>query len=252
MFFSVFVANVLQDLGRELARGLLHLLYPGACAACGGALPPGQTDFCAACCTTLTTDPHPTCPRCAGTVGPFTNLEGGCTVCRDLSFPFERVLRLGPYDGPLRELILRMKHASGEGLAEVLGLLWAGYAGPALRAAGATVVVPVPLHWRRHWQRGYNQSEALARAVAAGLRLPCRPRWLRRVRHTPHQTHQPASARADNVRGAFRSRAALAGHTVLLVDDVMTTGSTAGEAARALRRAGAARVVVAVLARAQG
>jgi predicted amidophosphoribosyltransferase len=111
-----------------------------------------------------------------------------------------------------------------------------------------------PLHWWRHWQRGHNQSEALARALARRLGVPCRPRWLRRVRHTPRQTQQPPSARADNVRGAFRARrgAPLAGTTVLLVDDVLTTGSTASEAARALRAAGAGRVVVAVLGRAQG
>jgi ComF family protein len=147
-----------------------------------------------------------------------------------------------------------MKHAAGEGLAESLGLLWAEHAGQRLRSAGATVVIPVPLHWRRRWSRGYNQSEALARMLATRLALPCRPRWLRRIRNTPQQTQQTPSARSENVRGAFAARpgSPLAGQTVLLVDDVMTTGSTAGEAARALRAAGAGRVVVAVLARAQG
>ena len=248
------MAKLLPELGRELARGLLHLLYPGVCGACGCLLPPEQADFCAACRAALTADPFPACPRCAGTVGPYTHLEGGCTACRGVPFHFESVLRLGPYDGPLRELILRMKHPSGAGLAEALGLLWADHAGPRLRAAGATAIVPVPLHWWRHWQRGYNQSEALARAVAGRLGVPCRPRWLRRVRHTPHQTRQPPSARPGNVRDAFRARpgAPLAGQAVLLVDDVLTTGSTASEAARALRAAGAGRVVVAVLARATG
>jgi ComF family protein len=246
----VFVVNLLHDLG----RGLLHLLYPGVCNACDRPLSPDETDFCPSCQAVVTNDPHPTCPRCAGTVGPFVNLDGGCTACRGVSFQFESVQRLGPYDGPLRELILRMKHASGEGLAETLGLLWADHAGQRLRAAGATVVIPVPLHWRRRWARGYNQSEAVANVLAARLRLPCRPRWLRRVRNTPQQTRQTPSARSENVRGAFVARpgAPLGGRTVLLVDDVMTTGSTASEAARALRAGGASRVVVAVLARAQG
>jgi ComF family protein len=239
--------------GRELARGLLHLLYPGACAACGRPLPAEQAHFCAACHATLTADPHPVCPRCAGTVGPFVPLADGCTRCRDVSLHFESALRLGPYDGRLRELVLRMKHGSGEGLAELLGLLWAEQAGTRLRALGATAVVPVPLHWRRRWARGYNQSEALARALAGHLGVPCRPRWLRRVRHTPMQTRQAPSQRPRNVRDAFRARpGACAGQVVLLVDDVLTTGSTASEAARALHAAGAARVVVAVLARAHG
>jgi predicted amidophosphoribosyltransferase len=97
-------------------------------------------------------------------------------------------------------------------------------------------------------------SCALARALAARLSLPCHPRWLRRIRNTPKQTAQTPTGRRENVRGAFRAprRARLRGKAVLLVDDVLTTGSTCSEAARALREAGAARVVVAVLAHGQG
>ncbi len=116
---------------------------------------------------------------------------------------------------------------------------------------GISLVVPVPLHWRRRWNRGYNQAAALARELAAGLRVRFAPDLLWRVRNTPQQAQPTASARRENVKGAFavKSGAKLTGETVLLVDDVMTTGSTAGEAARTLRAAGAARVVVGVLAR---
>src|SRR5262249_37847737 len=243
---------MLMSLLRELGAGLLRLLYPGMCSVCGVPLPPEQDRFCTPCRTALTNDPYSTCPRCAATVGPFAvaTLNDGCTRCRDLSFRFERVLRLGPYDGLLRDVILRLKHLSGDGLAELLGELWAEQAEAALREAHAHVVVPVPLHWRRRWRRGYNQSLALARGLAARLRLPCRPSWLRRVRHTPQQTQQTPSARRDNMRGAFQARMKLPpGQNVLLVDDVLTTGSTASEAAAALRSAGADRVVVVVLAR---
>jgi ComF family protein len=162
-------------------------------------------------------------------------------------------LRLGSYEGLLREVILRLKHLSGDGLAELLGELWAEHADAKLRDVHANAIVPVPLHWRRRWKRGYNQSLALARGLAARLRVPCRPSWLRRIRHTPEQTQQTPNARRGNVRGAFRAPAKiLPGHTILLVDDVMTTGSTAHEAATALRNAGATRVIVAVLARAHG
>jgi ComF family protein len=122
---------------------------------------------------------------------------------------------------------------------------------PRLRNEGIGLVVPVPLHWRRRWGRGHNQAEALGREIARGLGVPFDPWVLQRVRHTPQQLQPSASARRENVKGAFRARsgATVARQTVLLVDDVMTTGSTAGEAARTLRGAGAARVIVAILAR---
>jgi ComF family protein len=240
----------LRVIGHELTQGFLQLLYPGVCFVCDRALSPDQARFCTACRHTLTTDPHPSCPRCAATVGPFVNLEGGCTHCRGTPLHFEQAVRLGPYEGLLREVILRLKHSTGETLADVLGELWAEHSETRLRSLRADSVVPIPLHWRRRLQRGYNQSEALARALAARLRVPCQPSWLRRTRHTPFQTQQTPSLRPENVRGAFacRSGLALRGKTILLVDDVLTTGSTLSEAARSLRAAGAGRVVVAVLA----
>jgi ComF family protein len=180
--------------------------------------------------------------------------DARCSRCRDEPFRFDAAVRLGPYDGLLRDAVLRMKYHTGEGLAELLGELWADHDGAALRALGADLVVPVPLHWRRRWLRGYNQSEALAYGLAVRLRLPCGAFGLRRIRATPMQTAQTLASRRENVRGAFAAARdhRLAGKTVLLVDDVMTTGATASEAARALRSAGAERVVVAVFARAHG
>jgi ComF family protein len=243
----------LASVGRLFLQGLGQLLYPNACRLCEEPLPPDGGYFCPSCRGALLTDPHPVCPRCARTVGPFVNLEGGCTACRDTSLAFDRAVRLGPYDGPLGDVVLRLKHHAREGLAEALGKLWAEHAGAALRALGADVVIPVPLHWFHRLRRGYNQSEALARELAAALGVRCRPRWLCRARLTRKQHHcRTREERRENVRDAFRARAgdALHGKHVLLVDDVLTTGSTAHEAARPLRAAGAAQVTVAVLARA--
>jgi ComF family protein len=247
-------ANMLGPLAttaRTLARGLLHLVYPAACWGCQRFLRPEEAaSFCLPCRLALTGDRAPTCPRCAGTVGPFVNLDGGCLKCRREPLAFAAAFRLGPYEGLLRDIILRLKHAGSDGLAEAVGGLWAEHAADRLRSAGPQVVVPVPLHWMRRWQRGYNQSETLAQALASHLHLPCKPGWLRRIRRTAKQTAQAPAERRTNVRGAFRARpgTVLKNRTVLLVDDVLTTGSTASEAARALRAAGAARVVVAVLA----
>ena len=239
-----------MDLGRQAVRGVLDLLYPPGCHLCEAILADGAADFCASCRAELTGDPHASCPRCAATVGPYSHLAGGCARCRDEAYHFEAAVRLGPYAGRLREAILRIKHASGEALAEALGRLWAEVVGPRLDAWHADAVVPVPLHWMRRWSRGYNQAAALARALAGRLGMPYRPRWLVRRRHTPKQTLQSPTARWESVRGAFhaRRRPGLLGRTVVLVDDVLTTGSTCSEAARTLKAAGAARVVVAVLA----
>lgn len=244
----------LTTLGRELGRGFLQVLYPAVCGACGRSLEMGEAGFCSTCRALLLTDPYPACPRCAGTVGPYVPTDKGCTHCRGVHFHFERAVRLGPYDGLLRELILRLKHSPGETLAETLAGLWAERTGPHLRNVGADVVIPVPLHWRRRWQRGYNQSEALARTLAASLGLPCRPGWVYRTRATPFQVEQTPAGRVKNVHNAFRARpwARLRGRTVLVVDDVLTTGSTCSEVAKALRQAGAVRVVVTVLAASRG
>ncbi len=237
--------------GRELFQGALQLIFPAVCGACNRSLTADESNFCSECRSALTTDPFSTCPFCAATIGSHASVQDGCPQCRASHFHFERALRLGPYEGLLREVILRLKNRDGETLAELIGELWAEHAAARLRDFAADVVIPVPLHWWRRWHRGYNQSETLAIMLASRLRVPCRPGWLRRIRHTPQQTSQTPAERKENVRGAFRARswAPLRGKKVLLVDDVLTTGSTCHEAARALRKAGAVQVAVAVLAR---
>lgn len=251
---SILWLDRLNRAGGDLFAGLRQLVYPGCCLLCGQPLPVEQAHFCFSCLDEVFVDHWYTCPRCAGTIGPFAAVATGCPACRNEKFAFERVVRLGAYEGLLREVILRLKHQTGEGLAELLGEYWAEKAKVLLDELHADAVVPVPLHWLRRWRRGYNQSAALAAALAKRLHLPCHPTWLRRIRNTPRQTYQTLAARKTNVKGAFRARrgVSLAGRAILLVDDVMTTGATVGEAAKELRDAGAARIVVAVLARAQG
>jgi ComF family protein len=236
----------------DLGRGLLGLLYPGHCLLCGRPLPPPQAHFCAACSAGLFTDPWPACPRCAATVGPFAVAAGTCVSCRPIPLAFDAAVRLGVYDGVLQRAVLRLKHPWAEGLAELLGERWAERDADRLRALAADAVVPVPLHWRRRWWRGYNQSDGPAHGLAKGLGLRVERRWLRRTHYIRSQVGLSPAKRWDNVRDAFAPRRGvrLAGRSVLLVDDVMTTGATVHEAARALRAAGASRVAVAVLARA--
>jgi ComF family protein len=235
----------------EPLYGLLDLVYPPRCLLCGKA-PPGRLRFCPACESGLFHDPHLSCPRCAARVGPFAVSDGACPACRAESVPFLAAVRLGPYEGPLRDAVLLLKSNRHEGLAELLGERLGEIHAARLAAMNLDAVVPVPLHWRRRLWRGYNQSAAIARGIGSRLNLACHTWQLWQTRATrPQKSISCPTRRRENVKGAFAASAALKGRRVLLVDDVMTTGATAAEAARALRRAGAA-VGLAVLARANG
>jgi ComF family protein len=246
----------LPDLSRttpmlaDLVRGFRQLIYPVVCARCEALVDRPADDFCPGCAHALTADPHFTCPRCTTTVGEHADVSEGCPRCRDVGFYFNSATRLGLYDGPLRDAVLAMKRSAGQQLAECVGGLWARHHADRFRALGVGVVIPVPLHWWRRFRRGYNQAEPLSAALAQLLGVEHRPRWLRRVRWTPPQKQLTQTDRRTNLRGAFRVAhgACLAGKSVLLIDDVLTTGSTASEAARALREGGATAVHVAVLA----
>ncbi len=233
-----------------LIRGLRDLVYPPVCARCMALVPGSSADFCDSCSSALTADPHSACPRCSSSVARHAETAHGCSRCRDERFAFETAFRLGPYEGALQEAILMMKRRPGEHLAEAVGRLWAGHQEARFRESGAEIVIPVALHWWRRLRRGFNQTACLSAAIAARLKFDHRPEWLRRVRATGSQVLLSPTQRRTNVRGAFRAswRAQLTDKSVLLIDDVLTTGSTASEAAAALRAAGAVRVVVAVLA----
>ena len=118
------------------------------------------------------------------------------------------------------------------------------------RESGFDAIVPMPLHWRKRWQRGFNQSELLAREIGRRWNLPVRA-LVRRKRSTVPQAGLTSAQRRKNVEGAFKAGkgAPLKGMRLLLIDDVLTTGATASACARALKRAGAARVTFLALAR---
>src|SRR5580700_10793738 len=101
---------------REVGRGLLQLAYPACCHLCERSILAEELPFCDSCRAALFTDPLPSCPHCAASVGPYSAIENNCVHCRREHFPFEAVVRLGPYDGLLRETVLRLKYHTGEGL----------------------------------------------------------------------------------------------------------------------------------------
>ncbi len=153
------------------------------------------------------------------------------------------------YESPLREAIHAMKYDGVPALADKLAPLLAE-AWRELRPQ-SDVLVPVPLHTRRQRERGYNQSELLARRLSAQCGVAVRTDLLRRVRHTEQQALLKGDARRHNVRGAFAAGAEVQGRRVALVDDVFTTGSTLAECARTLLSAGASGVCALTVARAE-
>lgn len=232
-----------------LGRGVLDLLLPPVCWRCEERID-GTSPLCPDCLRTLTIDPADVCPRCASNLAEKTAAAGVCPRCLTETFAFDRVVRVGPYDDCHRAVILACKSPWGEAMATALAPIFADVLARKLDGFGPRVAIPIPLHWTRLARRGFNSSETLARALARSLGIPVDVRTLRRVRATPRQTNLKAGQRRINVRGAFAvaGNANLTGANVVLVDDVLTTGSTASEAARALKKAGASRVAVAVVA----
>jgi ComF family protein len=240
----------LQQRFRELLFGVRDFVFPPICWLCGQVMET-EPDFCRSCQERFRESYRRACWRCGRSVGPFADTSGGCDRCAGEYYPFRSVRRLGRYEGVLREAILKIKHLNGEGLAVALGRLLGQML--AQTDCPCDAVVPVPLHWLRYWQRGYNQAQAIAEGIAQVLGKPVLPRLLRRQRYTPSQPNQPVTRREENLRGAFAlgRGASHLPSAILLVDDVMTTGSTLREAARVLRSAGVRQIHVAVLARAE-
>lgn len=242
------------SLWKRWSRAALDLMWPLRCPACRAGMPreaePG--DFCASCGETMCPIGPPFCQVCAepfpGDIpGDFT-----CPNCQGKRQAYDFAVCRWLSRGPVRETVHRLKYSHAAAMRLPLARLML----PALddgRLAGSDwLLVPVPLHPRKHRERRYNQSAELARTLA---RLSGRP-WhdaLRRIRYTVSQAGLDREDRLKNLRGAFtiRPRAAplIAGRDVLLIDDVLTTGATAHECALTLKNHGVRRVAVLTAAR---
>jgi ComF family protein len=171
--------------------------------------------------------------------------DGVCALCREGARGFDFAYSYGFYEGPLKELIHLYKYGRVQSLKSHFSRLLAA----ALPLDTAyDLVVPVPLHWRRRWERGFNQAAQLGRGIAQ-LRGTRYAGLLVRKRWTGSQASLSNSDRRSNVAGAFRVCRQVGGLRILLVDDVMTTGATAGACAMVLKRAGAKSVTLLTLAR---
>lgn len=261
------VVRVLRSTAQGSAQSILDslsaTLFPADCRVCG--LPLATFTFlpvCASCWDRLPAQSGALCACCGEALAfdPALAQETLCRLCRTTPTPFRKAVAWGVYRDGLRALLHLLKYDGMHPLAKRLSVLLAEPVLSIPDLPGELTVVPVPLYGAKRRQRGFNQAEALARSVIPvlrhrrpELRISLASGLLVRERSTQSQANLTPHQRRENVRGAFsapRPEATRDRH-LLLIDDIYTTGATARACAQALRRAGAASVWVATVARAQ-
>jgi ComF family protein len=235
---------------RRGGRFILDIALPPLCPSCRAPLGDG-VGLCASCWSKLSLIEKPYCAKLGI---PFTYDPGpGLLSMEAIADPpaYDRARAAVRYDEVARALVIAFKFSDRLDLAPMMGR-WMARAGREL-LADADGLLPVPLHWRRLWARRFNQAASLAGAISAVSAVPVLHGALNRVRATPQQVGLSKAERAGNVQGAFQvpaeRKAQIAGKKLVLIDDVLTSGATVDTCARALLRAGAARVDVLVFAR---
>ena len=230
-------------------NGLADFLFPPACPVCHGPLVALQSnpDFCNLCSDEICFLPSGRCSCCAVPFNATSSSSHLCTDCLKQRPLFSSVFAAGVYSGSLKLALQKFKYAGAVNLDRPLAKLLLAQIPVDTRH---DLIVPVPLHVARLRQRGYNQSLLLAKVLADNLHVFLGQEILQRGIDSPHQQGLNARQRAKNLQGAFFGTCRLDGRTVLLVDDVMTTGATVAACSQILKRLGANDVNVAVIARA--
>ena len=234
----------------NIGRRLLDGLFPHHCALCG-LRSHRDTPLCIECELEMPVNDS-CCVRCAIPLAPLATPVTGrlCGDCLQAPHAFDRVVAPWLYDEYFAHLIHRWKYHREQYLTPLLASLWLKHA---VLDTPVDTLVPVPLHWRRRWQRGFNQSELLCRqllATSPALQsCSIAHRLIGRRRSTAAQSGMSARQRASNLTGAFTVFKPCDNLRIAIVDDVLTTGATATAVARALSAAGAASIEVWCLAR---
>lgn len=234
----------------KIANALLAGLFPNYCVLCG-LRSQREVPLCADCQGELRPNLS-CCHRCAIPLPRAAEHSAVrlCGVCQQSPPPFHRVIAPWLYSEHLAYIIQRWKYQGEKQLTPLLGSLWlqqVRHPGP------VDLLVPVPLHWRRLWQRGFNQSDLLCRQLRlsrpALAAIPLEHRLVHRHRATAPQSGSNVSQRAGNLKGAFTAHRPCDNLRIAIVDDVLTTGATASALAGVLRDAGASHIEVWCLAR---
>lgn len=239
--------NAPASFARSALRQIVDFVLPPRCPACG-AITSDPHSFCVECWSRLSFLGDPCCARCGLPFEYAADEEAECGRCIADPPHFDRLRAAVAYGEAARKVALKLKYSGRPGVAETLGRFMARHLASADREA---ILVPVPLHRWRIWKRGYNQSALIASSLAKASGLAADLDLLRRVKATPVLRGLGRRERALAVRCAFavRDKQSVAGKSIILVDDVFTSGATANACALTLKRAGAARVEIVCWAR---
>jgi len=237
---------------RDFSRDLVRFFFPPVCTICGARLTEGEQVICDRCRNDLVPVLEPFCRRCGNPA--VARKSDTCRLCRAVEPAFDRARSATFYAGPAEQLVRELKYGERLEVAPVAARLMFLYRERFLAFETLDLVVPVPLHSSRLRERGFNQAELIARHFARLADAPILTDAVVRVRPTQSQTRLSFEERIENVRDAFRPSESgggqLEGKSVFLIDDVCTTGSTGSACAKALKQAGAERVVLFTFARA--
>ncbi len=238
---------------RDIFLGLLDIMYPRHCFACDKSLHEEKNTYiCESCLGMIEATEAKRCSKCGLKLGPGITSSGkGCHGCKNTNLKFEKSFFVSDHTDPVRALIHQFKYKKHMCLAIPLGSLLINLLHQKT-IDEIDFVVPVPLHWKKKRERGFNQSELMAKKICKILSIPISINNLFRVKNTLSQTQLSRTQRQNNVKGAFKVKnpEMFYQQNVLLVDDVLTTGMTASECVKSLENAGTNKVFLIALARA--
>ncbi|MCA8940358.1 MAG: ComF family protein [Planctomycetes bacterium] len=238
---------------KKFALAALDVVLPSFCGACDVRIPARGPALCDTCLAGIDPVGDNVCLRCGARQGPYVGKLEQCAQCQDfpLDWPFKEVFAIAEHDGPLREAVLHLKFAGRHANAALLGEMLADLL--RRRECQPEIVVAVPLSKQRLHERGYDQAKLLGAALAKSVGADFVPNALKRVKATKAQAMLSSAERRANTKGAFQLNPKaidrLRERSLLLVDDVLTTGSTLAEAGRTLRKAEPEAIFAALAAR---
>ena len=242
----------------NILRHIVNIIYPGICKLCGDTVSGDAVTscFCNTCWEGIKWFDSPCCPRCGLPYPSMESLSNSCQAheahlcssCHKNPPHFDSAISAGPYEGTLSEAIKLFKYKKKIHIGKALAHSIILHDPPLIKG---DYIIPVPLHPRRLREREFNQSAIIALLLGRRLGIPLLTDVLIRHRHTKPQVELDMMERSENIRGVFtvKNGEKIAGKYILLIDDVMTTGSTVNECSRMLKENGASRVYVVTIAR---